>query len=377
MGRRNRPAGSLSKAVNLQIKTPMRHRACGFVQAPHLSRRRTASVFGVRLSELCLLLTWTATAAHFDLGPVLAVQEENDLVVRTDRHYTQGIKFSYLHTDDVLPGFLRRVAEWLPEWGYSARVARYGFQIGQSIYTPEEIMVPTLIPDDRPYAGWLYGGLILHRRGFTGARFVTLESFDLQVGIMGPQSLGEEAQTWMHEIRDLERPRGWDHQIKTEPGIALRYWRGVRFSTSVAAERYFDIIPHAAFSLGNVETSLRVGTAVRFGFNLPDNFGVPTISSLVAAEGGRSRSLEDERWSVYAFAEFESWAVAHSASLDGNLYHNSHHVSKEPLVFESKGGFALGFRYAEFGLAYVFRSREFRRQDQDNSYGSVFLKAKF
>lgn len=337
--------------------------------------KRALFICGVTLP---VLLSWDGRGqgtARFDQGAVFTVLEENDMAVRTDRHYTQGIKVSYVHRDGSLPGFLDWLDNLLPDWGYDKRVARFGLQVGQNIYTPADISIAELLPRDRPYAGWLYTGLILQRRGLSAGRWPTLESFEVQLGAIGPPSLGEQAQTWVHEVRDIDLPRGWDHQLEAEPGIELRYWRGARLAFSEVSERWLDVLPHAGASLGNVTTGLRIGGTLRAGLNLPDSFGVQTISSLLTPEGGWSPA-EGSRWSVYVFTGIEGWLVGHNAFLDGNLYQESHAVSKEWLVGEWKSGFAVGFRYLEGGFAYVLRSREFRRQEKEHAYGSLFVKVR-
>src|SRR5207249_2047305 len=106
-----------------------------------------------------------ASAQSYDQGPVFSAIEENDLVVKTDRHYTQGIKLSYLQRDGDLPNFLDRFSKWVPTPGFEFGTNKFGYIIGQSIYTPADIQQRQLIPNDRPYAGWLYGGFALQRRG--------------------------------------------------------------------------------------------------------------------------------------------------------------------------------------------------------------------
>lgn len=315
--------------------------------------------------------------AQFDQGSIFSVLEENDLMVRTDRHYTQGIKLAYLHKDGSLPGFLRWVDEGIGSFGYEKRTSRFGLQIGQSIYTPSDTSVEELLPEDRPYAGWLYTGLTLQRRGIAAGRWPTLESFELQLGVVGPESLAENAQTWIHKVRDIELPQGWDNQLKTEPGLELRYWRGWRLAATEASAPYFDFIPHFAANAGNTMISGRVGGMLRLGWNLPDTFGAQTISSLLTLEGGWSPTRTGPRWSFHVFSGAEGWVVAHNVFLDGNLYQNSHSVSKEPWVGELQSGFAVGFRYVQVGFMYVLRSREFETQDKDHQYGSLFLKALF
>jgi hypothetical protein len=317
------------------------------------------------------------SAVDTNQGPVFTITEENDLVVDTDRHYTQGIKLSYLHSENHVPHWLETFSEKLPAIGFTASANRIGTQVGQNIYTPANISVTNLQSGDRPYAGWLYTGLIFQRRGLAAKRIPTLEHFQLDLGIIGPDSLAEEAQTWIHELRGFETPKGWDHQLHDEPGVALKYQRSWLLSPSADNPRYLDFIPHLGASLGNVETSFRMGATVRLGINLPDDFGVQTISSLMASEGGWSHDKKGGRWGFYAFSGLEGSAVGYTAFLDGNLFQSSPHVEHEPFVAEWKTGFVLVLSRVDTGFSYVYRTREFIGQQRDNGYGSVFAKIKF
>ena len=68
-------------------------------------------------------------------------------------------------------------------------ITNFGISLNQKIYTPEDIKETKLITDDRPYAGWLYVGLSANYK--TESRSHTLE---LDLGVIGPDSLGEEFQ---------------------------------------------------------------------------------------------------------------------------------------------------------------------------------------
>lgn len=307
-------------------------------------------------------------------GRVFSVLEENDLIVRTDRHYTQGIKLSFLQSDGVAPGGVARIAARMPTLGYTPNALKFGYQIGQSMYTPSNIRASQPIPNDRPYGGWLYTGFILQRRGETAGGTPVLENFALDLGIIGPESLAEEAQTWVHELRGLHVPKGWDNQLKTEPGINLKYERSYLFRSSWTGAFAVDLIPRAGFSLGNVDTSARAGAMLRAGWNLPGNFGLQTIDSLTTPEGGLPPG--DVNWrknlGFYGFLGAEGRAVGHNVFLDGNLWRGGPHVEKEPLVGEMRAGFAVRLGRCTIGYTYVARTPEFRLQPQHDSYGSVF-----
>lgn len=342
-----------------------------------MSKRR---VFSYPLSVLVLAglcsIAHPARAQYTNTnqGPVFVTLEENDLVVDTDRHYTQGIKLAFFFRDNSLPPLAKGFYEHFPEFGFDSKVGKFGFQIGQSMYTPADLQATDLLPDDRPYAGWLYSGFILHRRGETGvSKLPTLESFELQLGVIGPWSLAEEAQTWVHQVRGFDLPQGWDNQLQNEPGVELRYQRAVRFAARQLHPLDIEFTPHAGFSLGNVEVTARIGGQVRLGLNLPDDYGIQNIDSLITSAGGWS----GRQWSTYIFAGAEGKAVLHNAFLDGNLFHNSHRVDKEPLVGDFKAGFVFVLNRVELGYTYVFRTSEFEQQSVSDQFGSFFMKVKF
>ena len=87
----------------------------------------------------------------------LTVQIENDVFGGgTDRHYTNGLRISYVFPAHKLPPlarFLRRITPFIDR---RAEMRVMG-AVGQNIFTPSDILDPALIADDRPYAGWLYG----------------------------------------------------------------------------------------------------------------------------------------------------------------------------------------------------------------------------
>ncbi len=62
-----------------------------------------------------------------------------------------------------------------------------GILIGQIIYTSEDLERRDLILDDRPYAGYTYLGVSVHR---TDPEI--MDTIELDVGIVGPDSYAED-----------------------------------------------------------------------------------------------------------------------------------------------------------------------------------------
>ena len=289
----------------------------------------------------------------------------------TDQYYTQGFKLAYLHTDNHVPDWVKNLSETIPALGYAVHANRIGLQAGQDIYTPSDINSANLLPHDRPYAGWLYAGFIFQRLGLTSSQRPVLENLQLNLGVIGPESLAEEAQAWAHN----NDPQGWTHQLKTEPGVALQYQRSWLFSPSAYDRaRYLDFIPYTGLSLGNVDTSFRAGGIIRLGVNLPDDFGQQTIHSLTTTGGGWSGTRRAERSGFYVYVRAEGRAVGYSTFLNGNLWRDSNSVTPEPLVGEFAGGIALVLPRFEVTISGVYTTPEFTTQPEYHAYGSLGLK---
>ena len=82
-------------------------------------------------------------------------------------------------------------------------------------------------------------------------------------------------------------------------------------------------------------------------------------------------------WGAYLFTGVDGRAVLHNTFLDGNLFHNSHHVNKNIFVGDFRYGAALVLRKWEVSYSYIFRSKEFHRQTDTDSFGSLTCKYKF
>jgi hypothetical protein len=272
-----------------------------------------------------------------------------------------------------------------------ARVVQWGWAAGQNMYTPRDIRPAELIEDDRPYAGWLYAGGLLNLHDT-----VRLHSFELDLGIIGPEAFGEEVQKGIHHAFGFRQPKGWDNQLKLEPAFLLRYTFVRRFADlqwlTPRGVRLLDLVPHAGIALGNVYVLGRLGALARFGWNVPDSFPlqasdhIPSIVKLRAADDPSTFTADaapscwqdfKREFAVYAFGGAEGRLVGHNIFLDGNTFKSSHSISKQPAVADLEVGVALGFPYVRLQYRYVFRTKEFRGQPQPHRFGSVTLSIAF
>ncbi len=333
-------------------------------------------------------LAWASESAKPDQEPgVISFILENDAFYGPDRHYTQGLQLNYTYGDNSKNCLLRSVAEKL-QLAKEGKAVRCGFGFGQSIFTPGDLSLAGPIPNDRPYAGWLYLNL-MYAREANGR----LDTAQLNIGVVGPHAFGEFVQNeWHDRILDIERAQGWDNQLRDEPGIALtleRRWRCGRkgedgcvfpgFNHPGIAQ-YFAIDPHVGVSLGNVNTHGAAGLTAKLGFNLNDQYGPPRIRPALAGStyfrpGKPFAELPVLGGvSFYAFAGIEGRAVARNIFLDGNTFRDSLSVDKRHVVGDLQAGGVIQIGRLQIGYTHILRSKEFRGQAENDRFGAVTIQ---
>jgi hypothetical protein len=333
---------------------------------------------------------------------------ENDLFTGTDRNYTNGVALTVVSRDlqgalrpKCLPqpiGWYARFIGWVdPEFwrdsGAQSASQNVVVRFGQSMYTPEDKARSDLIPDDRPYAGLLYLGLAWNRRVHPqAANYEMLEVRELTLGVIGPWSLAEQTQNLVHRVRDIERFRGWDNQLRNEPAFQMAMERKYKPYTEGAVRPGWgsDVIGSYALRIGNIETAASTGVEFRAGWNIPNDFGSYPIrpgaenrppSGVAALRATTPQSVQAPKPGAHVFLNLEAKAVAWDFSLDGNMFRHSHHVSRRPGVAQAAIGISSQWLVAGRGVRLavmrVWRTREFDQQTGHHAFGSIALSLEF
>lgn len=302
---------------------------------------------------------------------------ENDLFNGTDSNYTNGVKYSIISPDlspHAREGRLpREVLEYVHRLPFIKRsppeyTHKVEFSIGQNMYTPSDTERTDLIKDDRPYAGWLYISTSYHRRYKAPESVNFMDTVELQLGVVGPASLAEETQKFVHRMRQLRVPKGWDNQLKNEPGIAAIFERKLLFHPVEPETFGYDVIGHAGGALGNVYTYVNMGAEIRIGWNLPGDFGVSLIRP-----AGSTRLYIRREFSMFGFGAVNGRLVVHDIFLDGNTFADSHSIDKKPFVADYAAGLAMQYRNFMVTWTQVKRTKEFKDQDDDHDFGAIAL----
>ncbi len=340
----------------------------------------------IRILLPLILCPWFLRAddvpvTHAETAPVFTLYFENDFFGGTDRHYTNGVKFSWLTRDLASwapEGWRKNLVDALPFVNRPDAQKDLGFAFGQNMYTPQDRDRVVPDPTDRPYAGWSYLEL-----SFLSKTETLLDTLSLQAGMVGPHSYAGDVQRAVHRWTGNARPNGWEYQLKDEPGVNIVYERKWRlYARALSDTLGADFIPHAGASLGNIQTYANAGGTLRLGFNLPSDFGV----QLIRPGGAGSTPIDDldprvsphKNWSFFIFGAADGRAVARDIFLDGNTWRDGPHVNKEPLVADLSWGAGLIAGRWQLTFTQVQRTKEFKTErESSDKFGSVTLSRAF
>ena len=306
---------------------------------------------------------------------VLSIVVENDsLSSGADRNYTSGVKIAYVSPSEGVPdwlqgtgGFTRALSNSNPDY--------WGIAFGQSIFTPEDIQAVPAPADQHPYAGWLYMqlmvGAVEDRSDGRAPRY--MDTYELELGIVGPSALGEEAQRGIHEFLGAPNPQGWDSQLDDEIAFAVSYerrWRALRAFVDVPGGLEFDLTPNAGVTVGTLRTEARLGATARVGWRIDNDFGPPRIRpSLSGVEHFSGGPLS---WQL--FAGVQGRAVARNLFLDGNTFEDDGpSVDRNPYVADFQTGFTVSAGDWRLAYTYVWRTEEFETQPTRQDFGAIAL----
>ncbi|MCP5214279.1 MAG: lipid A deacylase LpxR family protein [Pseudomonadales bacterium] len=308
---------------------------------------------------------------------------ENDLFAETDQNYTNGVRLSWISPDltdyikdPTLPNWIRSVNKRLKFFHPKSRRLQRNliFSIGQTIYTPEDIDATLIVEDDRPYAGWLFT-----RFAYQSKSQRQLDTLEVNIGVVGPSALGQEAQDFIHDLRGFDKFKGWDNQLDDELGLIFLYeHRRKLFRHTPHDGRFgYDFIGHAGVAFGNVATYINMGGEIRLGWLIPNDFGTSAVRP--GGDNSAPGAVWDPRISApgkigfHFFTAFDVRAIGRDIFLDGNTFEGSHRVSKKEFVGDASIGLSTVFKGVKLSVAQVFRSKEFEQQKDAHSYGSISI----
>jgi hypothetical protein len=271
---------------------------------------------------------------------------------RTDHEYTSGVHGA-LEFDGPLGWRL-----WPGPSREAAHRTTHAFGLGQAIYTGEPAADVNgyvdphrpLADQSRPNAGWLY--LEAVERDSSERR---TNEWSLNVGVVGPQALGERMQQFFHSLGpEYQRPPDWRRQLPFEPGFVARFTRTGRPLMSGGGGRMrAALLTEVGGAVGTIVTEATVGGGASADIILFGTSGAGSPLRLLLAANARAR------------------VVLRDEFLDGTIFRTSESVPKEPFVTEQRG--TITVRWGPFDVTYRANraSRQYRNQPKPSSWGTI------
>jgi len=323
---------------------------------------------------------------HLRTSAKYRLELDNDAFVGSDNQFSSGWSIQYHSAVAREWRLLKTPADWLANPGkYLPGLQdrhlnkRFNLSLGQIIQTPAELSRRDLIRDDVPYAA-----VVAIQSTWLAYDDTDFHGFEVSVGMVGPAALGEPSQNLGHRIIGINEAKGWDNQLRNEPVFNLNYMRKRKFyryrdASGLSWDAAID--GHAA--LGTLFTLAALRLETRFGRNMPGGFIYspdPIGHSMIY-----DASLDPPapgKPSLYASLSASALAVAHNLLLDGNVFHNSHRIDKEPYVVM----LTLGFHYEthDWGahMDWTFTTDTVETaslnaaEDADNAFGTLMFEWK-
>jgi lipid A 3-O-deacylase len=335
-----------------------------------------------RVLVLSLAPWWMLSAmpsqARADDKERISILEENDsLYFNSDKHYTQGVRISYL-APDLDPksawndpfDLVSRVTPIFLKEGSARSSRRYALFLGQSLFTPKNLTLKPPDPHDRPYGGWAYVGVSLLQE----CGQLLLENLELDLGVVGPVALGKQVQNNFHQLIGKEEAQGWSNQIQNEPGAVLTYERLWRLPLIRDGADGIDIIPQSGATIGNIFTYGDVGGLLRIGKNLLADYGPVRIRPALSGTDYFNGDQLDGKFGFYFFAGAQGRVVGRNVFLDGNSFRQSPNVPKKTLIADLQAGFSVFWGTAlRVDFSVVRRTAEFVGQRTPDEVGTAAL----
>ncbi len=309
-----------------------------------------------------------------DPASILSIQIENDVIARTDRNYTSGIRLGWTSPSvdaggrDYLPEFLTDLGNKI--WGPGRQ--RLEVDFSNALYTPKDTLATKPDPKDRPYAGVTLGSVFLLHVGNS-----TSDALGISLGVLGPSARGENIQNGFHDLIGDQASGGWGHQIRDMPVVQIVMGRTWRYELASHADTGIgiDILPSVTAGAGTLRDYAQVAFQLRVGQGLRSDFGTSRISPGLSGADAYTPT-RDFVW--YFFAGADGQAIGWDATLDGSPFRSGPHVSRQPFVAEFEGGFALIYKGVRLTYTHIAQTTEFYGQRGGLfQFGSLAISTRF
>ena len=214
--------------------------------------------------KLCsiILLTLSQINASFASGWLFGMH--NDEISKEDGNYTNAVFINYTTEE---PALNNRFWQALTLFDPNPLKYAVNYQFGQQMWTPSDITATTPQPDERPYAGLLFG-----EASVLGYSAVSSYRLSLLLGTVGEQSKAGDTQTKVHELVGAATPQGWKYQIEDQVVYQVTAEADQLIGRPLMLIGESDLSVYQRLAVGNFQSEVAFGSTVRWGPDLGVNY---------------------------------------------------------------------------------------------------------
>lgn len=247
-----------------------------------------------------------------------AISFKNDALFNSDDDYTVGTELSYRSEGSDLT-----------------------YYFGQDIYTPDNKKTSTPISGEHPYGAFLYIG-ISGQIHFTDN---LVNNLKLTIGAIGEDAKGKSVSNELHKIIGATEEKGWDTQVYKEVAYNINI-------KSLYDPFDIGIRPYLTANVGNILTDIGLGINLHYN-----------ITNDLIFYANAQRVYVDKN--IFLEGKTE----------DGN---NAYSVIK----YDYKNTYSWGLETSYFtdyifAFEFIYNSKEYTTQANNNNYNMIKITKKF
>lgn len=284
----------------------------------------------------------------------------------SDKYYSAGQRIGYTSKEFDFHNDNESRFQWLGKVSLYPKnnLTSFSININQEIYTPEDKSY-TVSEDDHPYAGGLYLSFFINQR-----RKYTLERIGISLGTVGEYSFAKEVQDAIHESvnKGYNKKLPWVNPVGNEFIANFHYSYTGKIPMFQSKIISMHLMPSASLSLGNDITYLDFNSRLLIGHNIDNTFGPLKINSGVDALG----SFSDE-FSIYVYGGLGYRVTARNIYIQGNTWEDPFRHKLEPFTYYFEGGISLSCRYFEISYGITHKSKEYKYQPKNHTFGTILV----
>ena len=318
-------------------------------------------IFTLILSSTFTVLSLSAISQTKLYQNELGFKSENDSYLATgqDRYYTNGLFITFKRAS--------KTKNYIDSLQFTKKI--WNATIGQYMYNAQSGQITNINYVDRPFAAYLYGGFALQ---YLNSK-EHIKKFELQVGTIGPNALGLEAQEVIRKTFGFYDIKGWEFQVKNEIGFNAK--ADLLYLLHRSANKKVDFTLPIEARLGNTFTSLSAGILFRTGNLNPLYHSVATQSNV---SNFKEAGVSEKEF--YFFLKPQLQLVAYDATIAGGLFRADKGpvtFKTNPLVFSQELGLAYAKKRWTVDFSVIFKTKEESSMVFAHQYGSFDLYYRF